>query len=309
MTTLSYTISPNLQQTLKLIEKSRESILIHSLSHDKELKLRWDIMVKRIYYSLHLAHIMVNESDIAAVLNAPGKRNLAEKELSIVHYKKAFDYIHSFWYMNTKPVMPQAIHTILKKITDERIRLPESELMERLVFLQTSREHTLTQSFIAYIQFLILLPDTNVFGRLNRLLPYVFLYKSGLDFRGLLLLEKYFYENEKLMRELRLAVERKESVTVWIEHFVGYIANQLEDMSGKIVQESSTEPAKMWSLSERQREILTSFDMPGARITNRKVQQVFKISQITASRDLARLASLGLLFQYGKGRSVYYMRA
>ncbi len=309
MTTLSYTISPNLGQTLKVIENTRESILIKPLATNGELKIRWEAMVKRIYYSLHLSHVMVNEREIVSILNVPGKRNLTEKEKAIVRYKKAFDHIHSFWYMNNKPVMPQAVQIILKKITDERLRLPENDLMERLVFLQTSREHTLVQSFIAYIQFYLLLPENETFGKLNRLLPYVFLYKAGLDYRGLLILEQYFYENERLMRELRLAVERKESVTVWIEHFVNAIANHLEDALKRLSHESGMEAGKMWNLSERQKEILTTFDMPGARITNKKVQQVFRISQITSSRDLARLASLGLLFQYGKGRSVYYMRA
>ncbi len=43
-------------------------------------------------------------------------------------------------------------------------------------------------------------------------------------------------------------------------------------------------------------------------ITNKKVQKLFKVSQITASRDLAKLASVGLLFTHGKGRSVYYTK-
>lgn len=192
MTTLSYTVSPNLGQTLKAIEKTREAILIKPLAQDRELRLKWDAMVDRIYYSLHLAHVMVDEKGIVSILNVPGKRNLTEREKEIVLYKKAFDHIHSFWYMNRKPVMPQAVGVILKNLTHEKIRLSENDLMERLVFLQTSREHTLVQSFIAYIQFSILLPDTETFGKLNRLLPYVFLYKAGLDFRGLLVLEKYF---------------------------------------------------------------------------------------------------------------------
>jgi len=35
---------------------------------------------------------------------------------------------------------------------------------------------------------------------------------------------------------------------------------------------------------------------------------MFKVSQITASRDLSKLGALGLLFIHGKGRSVYYTK-
>jgi Fic family protein len=50
-------------------------------------------------------------------------------------------------------------------------------------------------------------------------------------------------------------------------------------------------------------------DRPGTRITNKMVQKHFKVSQITASRELAKLATLGLIISIGKGRSIYYTKA
>lgn len=310
MHTISYTISPVLQQRLREIETTRQRILLHPLSRTSVIKLSWDATVSRIYFSLHLAHNMVTHKEIEQILASPGRHLLTTSEKEIVNYKRGIDFISRDWLVNAKPIMPSALQTLYKLVTEDKARLLEDELMEILVFLQTSREHTLIQSFIAYLQFTLAVPLNDVSGKVARLLPYLFLYKAGLDFRGLLVLEDYFYHNERLMRELYMAATNKESVTVWIEHFVDRIASQLEETANRLSQMDRTEITdKLFLLSERQKDILSSFDQPGARITNKKVQQIFRISQITASRDLAKLATLGLLFSYGKGRSVYYMRA
>lgn len=63
-----------------------------------------------------------------------------------------------------------------------------------------------------------------------------------------------------------------------------------------------------FELNDRQKSILNMLDQPTASITNRLTQKAYKVSQITASRDLAKLTTLGFLFSHGKGRSVYYTR-
>lgn len=311
MHSLSYTISPNLQTTLKRIESERVKILLHPLSQASEIELRFSANIQRIYFSLHLSHTMVNQREITRTLTNPGRKLLSHQANEVLNYKHGLDYITREWLVQEKPIMPHDIHKLYRTVTDEKLQVSENELMEILVFLQTSREHNLIQGFVAYIQFTLMIQEGNVSaGKVARLLPYIFLYKTGLDFRGLLIVEEYFYQNEKLVRELKEAALRKESVTVWVEHFVGSITTQLEKIVDDLTQmDKSDEKTKSWNLTERQKEILTGFDTPGIRITNKKVQQLFRISQITASRDLARLASLGFLFQYGKGRSVYYMRA
>lgn len=310
MHTLSYTLSPVLQKSLKDIEVKRESIILFPLSLASELQLQWDATIQRIYYSLHLAHNPVSQQEIARALSSPTRRAMLPAETDIVNYKRGLDIIKRDWFMSEKPIMPQVVQSLYKLVANDKTRLPENELMEMLVFLQTSREHPFVQAFVSYIQFSLIVPNSDASGKLARLLPYLFLAKNGLDFRGLLVIEEYFYKNERLMRELLIAADKRESVSVWIEHFIDSIANQLEHINKNLAQsQNSSTNNKNGNLTERQKEILTDFDHPGARITNKKVQERYGISQITASRDLSKLATLGLLFQYGKGRSVYYTRA
>lgn len=308
MQTLSYTISPVLSQTLKTIEASRQSLLLQPLAPKTELRLRWEAHVSRIYHSLHLAHNPVSKKDIIKILAAPGKKRMTSEEQDVLRYKRTLDYIREEWLVNPKPLMPQTVHTVYHMATGEKMNVPEQTVMEVLVFLQTSSENAFIQAFISYIQLMTLLPVNDTTGKVARVFPYLFLYKEGLDFRGLLVLEEYFYQHERLLRDLFDAVQRQESVTVWLEHFLQMIANQLHETQKSLSQQGGGVSVKLWDLTERQKDILSSFDQPGLRITNKKVQELYKVSQITASRDLAKLASLGLLLPYGKGRSVYYVK-
>ena len=72
---------------------------------------------------------------------------------------------------------------------------------------------------------------------------------------------------------------------------------------------SSPAPTTLKRLTIRQKEILYLLEKPETPITNKQIQQVFKVSQITASRDLARLSIVGLLLPHGKGRATYYTKS
>ena len=79
----------------------------------------------------------------------------------------------------------------------------------------------------------------------------------------------------------------------------------------KIVSSSKFQtdlPAAFWKLNDRHAEVMNLLERPGSKITNKKVQKMFKVSQITASRDLSQLVRLGLVFSGGKGRSTFYTK-
>lgn len=136
------------------------------------------------------------------------------------------------------------------------------------------------------------------------------LVKLGYDFRGFIVLDEYFRHDLISYRQAVETSERNKNMTVWLEYFCQGVAMELEKTVEALkTQRFQTElPSTYWSINERQRQILNLLENPTAKITNKLVQKMFKISQITASRDLAKLASLGLLFSRGKGRSVYYTK-
>ena len=64
-------------------------------------------------------------------------------------------------------------------------------------------------------------------------------------------------------------------------------------------------PAIEAQLNERQKRMVTLL-VAGERLTSRRCEQEFGVTRDTASRDFARLVSLGLAEKTGRGRSVSY---
>ena len=99
-----------------------------------------------------------------------------------------------------------------------------------------------------------------------------------------------------------------------ITKLFGYFINAVAIESDKILRKIRKRefitilPESYYDLTQRQREILSVLEQPGAQISNKTVQKRFLVSQITSFRDLSKLSSLGILFVHGKGRSVYYTR-
>jgi Fic family protein len=124
-------------------------------------------------------------------------------------------------------------------------------------------------------------------------------------------LDEYLRRDVVALKGAITSVQQSNNLTVWLEYFALGIIVQLNKALEDIHKNrfATTLPASYWKLNERQREILLMLEQPGTRITNKSVQKMFGVSQITASRDLAKLASLGLLFVHGKGRSVFYIKA
>jgi Fic family protein len=119
-------------------------------------------------------------------------------------------------------------------------------------------------------------------------------------------------KDENVFKENHKRALNTTSLTLWLEYFAESILEQTEEIfqSIKNPKTGMIDSGKSYcELNERQRSILSFLDQPQMTITNRQVQRKYKISQITASRDLTKLTNLGCLFSHGKGRSVYYTRA
>jgi len=101
------------------------------------------------------------------------------------------------------------------------------------------------------------------------------------------------------------------NLTIFLEYYANGISERLAEVEKDVagIRLHLNIPARDFEINDRQREMLVLFEQPDMSLTNRKVQKLFKVSQITASRDLARMAALGLIFAHGKGRSVYYTKA
>jgi len=316
MVNLSFNLSYTLKERLQKIDLLRKDILLTPLSQKTELQMRWDTLINRTYYSLSLADNPLSKTEIikaltSYALNGQQGKKLTPEQKDVIRYKKTLDYISQNWLFSQKNVMIKDILMLYDMFCNGSLNVSSSQLQEILSYVQANEEHPVIKAGVISMGILRLEPFTKGNGRLSRLLSYLFFYKTGYDIRGLIEFEKSWSQDRQTYLEaLRISLEAA-SITLWLEFFANSLIAQLESILKKI-QSSSPENlginSSFWNLTDRQKSIISILDQPGLTITNRKVQKLFGISQITASRDLSHLASLGILFTHGKGRSVYYTK-
>ena len=316
MAELIYNISERLQYYLKTSEEIRKNILLFPISPKTEMRLKWETNVQRIKWTLALQENPLSNAKIIEVFTKNPKRlNLYQKEA--VSARNAFRYIRENWLVNPRAISVNTIKTLYKIACQDTLGkmtgftgYSQEKLSKFLEYLHKGREHPIIQAGLAQIQTFNIVPFDKGNARIARLLSYLFLYKNGYDVREMLVLEEFYKMDLVAYKNNVDAAISKKNLTFWLEYFTFGVMTQLK-RAQEIVQNQKFLPgtlASYWKLNERQRGILTYLEKPDLRITNKEVQKKFKVSQITASRDLSKLANLGLLFPHGKGRSVFYTR-
>lgn len=307
---ISYNISPRLIDILHNIQESRKSLLILSLSPRHETRLRWEALVSRIYFSMNLEDIDISRSQVTKIISHQAKSRASGRENQILNLRRAFDYIYFDWTANVKPVNLKAYQQLSELIKASGNIISDSEAKRILDYIQVRPENPVVQAAIAMIKLAPPSAFSKNAGFLARLISYLFLYKGGMDFKGLLVIEEFWQRDKKrFIAEIEKA-NSETNLTGWLEFFAESVMVSLEKATNIAnTGRSQTDLGlKYWDLSERQKGILASLAEPGSTINNRQVQKAFKISQITASRDLAKLVSFSLVVARGKGRSVQYSK-
>lgn len=312
---LAYTLSSELNAQITTIDAIRRRILLAPIPARTELRLRWDAMISRIHHAVSLEQENVSKKTIVDVITTQGRIKDKKMNKSILGYKRAFDSIRENWLLNQKSISSRHILDIAEAsgVTFSRtVFNPLRDALDNiLTYLQSHDDHPLIQAALAQSKMREIGPFEENTEWIGRLSSYLFLYKYGLDFRGLLVLEEGWAIDKVMYKKALESVKTDINVNRWLFYFISSMAGSLENIVDQLIKPGflSEAPPSFFALNDRQKEILSMLDQPGIIMTNRKAQKMCKISQITASRDLARLASLGLIFPYGKGRSTYYTKA
>lgn len=311
MLNISYNISPRLNDYLSEIEDLRRQILLTPIPPEVELRIKWEATLNRIHYSLKLAGNPVKKVDMLKLLSEVTHKKNDNDQRAVLKYKEAIDYISQNWQGSQNAVDANAVINLYKIIGNGRLRVPQAGLQHLLDYLQTRSESPIIQAAIVGIEMERMQLFTEHNSPIAHLTADLFLHKYGYDFKGFLSYEAAWMEDAGDFKENHERALGAVSLTLWLEYFAQSIMQQLETIIQAI---KKPKPGTVdlrksfWQLNERQKSILSYLDQPQTTITNRQIQKRYKISQITASRDLARLTNLGHLFSHGKGRSVYYTK-
>lgn len=235
------------------------------------------------------------------------KKSLPEVEEDAFRYKLALDYIEQNWTLEPSHVKERELkrlQLILKNTQPQRIR----DIKATLEFIQSTPEHPIIQAALAYEMLLTLIDEEELSARIAMLAAYIFLYKGGFDLKKQLVLEEYFVKSGHNNRETAINAMQSGNLSPFLDHFVNAMRTQVSQtlITRKEIGNDLLPNKVLFKLNDRQKQILTILEEPGSRLSNKNVQKLYDISQVTASRDMAKLVDLGLIRPHGKGRSVHY---
>jgi|SRR3989344_2029841 len=306
----SYSVSNQLRESLTKIDYLRVKIYLVPLTIKEELRLRWEAGILRTFFAFSFVDQPFSKNEVVKILTLRGEK-VPRHHKSVLSYKEALDFIYWEYLSSQKNINAKVVYDVYGIIRAKYQRIEEGKVRGLLDYLSASPDQPVIQAGILHEEILFLSPFPSQNEHASFLLTLLFLYNQGYDFRGLLVLERYFMKNKVPYNEALSNASKTRNLTLWLEYFASAIISQLEEVL-KIIesQDYKTDlPAAYFELNDRQKHILTFLEEPGSKITNKKVQNIFNISQITASRDLTHLKTLSLLISHGKGRSVYYTRS
>lgn len=305
MLTLSYTLFPTLKNELESIDKKRNKILCELLSPQKELKIRFETLAKKASSAMFLSGKSISPSEIEAIFNGNNKHLQAK---NVREFKNAYDYIYRNWYLSDDDIRGKDILELLSKFSEAKIK-DRRQVEQMIEFITVNPEHGIIQAALAFFLITQVIQNDNNTIKIASNVSSIFLYKYGYDFRGMLDLDEYWANDlATLNKRIKDAVQVK-NLSEFLEYYVWAVSLQADKAIEALRELSKISVVeKEYNLTKRQKNILTIFDKPNVKVTNRDVQKAFKVSQITASRDLAKLSTLGLIFPNGRGRSVFYTK-
>lgn len=313
MNQFSYTKTPTIINNLEKINALRVELLTFPLPPAHELKYRWEITIDRIYYVLSLYGDPLNKPTLSKkyifnLFKTHVVKKLSRDQKEVIQFKRVLDTIYQDWLVSYQALTAETIADLYKIIWKNRILVSDGELDQKLRFIDLRIEHPVIQAALSQAFILTQKPFAAHNEEFSHIVFLLNLYKNGFDLRGMVAIERYYFHERAFYRQILETAFKEENVSVWLEYVTDAMVKELTNVVTLLRDQQPHIHDTTFELSNRQKAILALLDQPGTKVTNKMIQDMFHISQITASRDLGKLAQLSLIFPIGKGRSTAYTR-
>lgn len=314
MRLFAYTQSPQIQAHLASCSSLRTTILTTALPPTAELRMRFDGDIDRIYWASMMEGISVTREHLTKLFLSDDGRKQTHDDESFLSLRRIVSFLAHQWLANPDPVLPRdiaRIHTLLAHNTQPSPPLSKSlipELQKALPYLdQTGGDHPILAAGLAFLTFQT---DTRFSPWMARFVSYLYLFRGGWDVRGMIAPEYGLRTNLQSYTDAIEESKNRGNATPFLVLYTQAIRDNLTAIMTRIQEKTLANPIPhtVGTLTPRERDILLYLSHPDATITNKIVQKKYGVSQITASRDLSGLLSLGFVVARGKGRSVRYSR-
>ena len=221
-------------------------------------------------------------------------------------YRKGPMYVVRHFYGFNKKVVYTA--PVAKKVP-----ALVSDLFSWLNKKETERINPVIVAGIVHQEIVAIHPFFDGNGRTARATATLILYKRGYDFRKLFALEDYYNRNrEKYYQAINIGKdyeERKKDMSLWLSYFVQGFREEIDNVKAKVqalsIKKIDSSLPQVF-LDEDQQKIIGFIDQVG-KINIGDAISILDVPKRTAQLKLAKLKSLKIIKQIGKGPSSAYM--
>lgn len=307
----SYTRTPYLIENLSRLEHFRKEIQALIIPRHRELKLRWEALSLRTFYAFSLYDLSLQKQKLINRLSSTPPFSAHAKSDAYTRYRDALQMIQHSWYATGRQLNYDDFKELYNSIWSGVFPPKRDDFLNAALFLE---ERETSPVIAALFMFLFMYKHGD---QLNAMLPfshltlYMLLSRAGIDFRGLVVFEDYLHSERAYFKTQLLRSIELQNATAWLEYAAFGFSQVAENFFNSFSLDRGIDTKKdtFFMLSERQKKILMLLEEPQSSISNKKVQQICRVSQVTASRELAKLVELGLIYPQGSGRSTVYILA
>jgi Fic family protein len=190
-----------------------------------------------------------------------------------------------------------------------------SKLVSDLVdWLENNKDvHPIVRAGLFHYQFETIHPFTDGNGRTGRLMSLLHLYKSGWDFKKILVLEDYYNRDRKAYYEAlqtgkNYTERQKIDLTPWLEYYVnGFLdeSRRVKDLVLSLSVVDNTQSTRN-TLDKDELQIV-DFLITVGRITSSDVTDILAVPMRTAQSKLKKLEDAKIIEKSGAGPTTYYI--
>lgn len=338
-----FTITPEINNHIAKIETIRQKVKDSKILPEQEIAIRFRATIDAVHSSTTIEGNPLNKNQVIQAL--AGKLNPWEKAvIEVQNYKKALDWLAKR-VQNKKDISQKDILKLHSLVTDNLLPKQKigqlrtgpvyivdivgkkeivkytgpnpaqlSDLLDDLTFWlkeNKTKLHPILVAGILHYEFVSIHPFSDGNGRVTRLLVKLFLDLADFDFRGALVLDKYYLVHrlayyQSLNKAKEYTKQRKADLTSWLEFFVQGFYEIAKDLERDISIVSISGSKEVIRLSNEEMQIL-DFTKQLERITVKDVLDIIRVSERTGQRRLKLLVNKGLLIKKGKGKNIYYV--
>jgi Fic family protein len=277
-----------LGREISAIRKDKQEVLnyLHVLSHLEKY------IPKDKFSNQHILHI--HGDLVKNTLNRSEDEGVFRNRQVVVGYKNSEGRtVVTFQPPRTKEV-PKLVKNFMNWLNSSETQKINSILVGGITHYEIVRIHP----FI----------DGN--GRAARVLATVVLFMRGFDTKRFFALDDYYDSDRMAYYAALKSVDPKTiNITQWLEYFcegVAFCVNRIKERVLTLCgDKKATASLEQVSLSKRQMQIIEVISRLG-KITNKEMQNMFKISPQAVHKEMKKLLSLKVVNLVGKGRSAHY---